>query len=899
MNKPAAATSAFVLHRRTIVAAVVAVGALLSLGGWSFVTRSEERRIDAEFQHRQAVQMRLARERLRLHIEIVRDLRAYLENAQHVDAPEFTAYTRPLLGRLPAARVFQWAARVPAAHRGQYEAAQAALHPGFRLWERDVAGKIGAAAIAARPRDEYWPITWVEPLAGNETSLGFDLHESIVTRPMLDDARRTREMRASPQVRLIRSTQGDRGSGVIFIEPVFRPGASGTEPDGFAGYIQAIFSVDRLLEQVHSEQPDEALDLAYYDDSAQFDHLRLLYARIDGRAYSGSRDNAASALEAPAFPRPDVMLVAETFHVGGRDWRLVVAPNTAWLARQHTAVPWLVLAGELALTALAGLFAHGLLSRTARIEQQVAWRTAELAESRRQLASLLADMPGAAYRSEAAPPFRTVFISDGVLKLTGYRATEFFADRQWADLMHPDDLGHCRRRLAEALERREPFEVEYRIRHADGTLRHIWDRGHPVLGEDGTPAFIEGLMVDATTYHEAEQRNREFERQLLETQKLESLGVLAGGIAHDFNNILTAVLGNASLLRGMFASDHAAQPQVRSIENAARRAADLCTQMLAYAGKGRFVTTEIDASALVRDTAALLQVSVPKHTRLQLELSEHLPPVLADATQLRQIMMNLVLNAVDAVAGRPDGSIRIATRAVELSANFFQGAVQKPALPAGPYVILEIADNGSGMTPETQARIFEPFFTTKFSGRGLGLAAVLGIIRGHRGALFVDSRSGAGTTFRVVLPVHQAKAGGGATPALVPPAANADDPGRLQGTVLLIDDEPAVRQVAAAVLTRHGAKVIEAADGAEALSQCRQHAGAIDLILLDLTMPGLSGEETLRRLRLLDHRQKVVVMSGYSETETMRRCSSLGATGFLAKPFEIDALLARVRQHLP
>ncbi|WP_415908551.1 CHASE domain-containing protein [Oleiharenicola sp. Vm1] len=856
MEKPAA-LSALVAHRRALVAAVVALGVAFSAVGWWFVRNTEERRIDAAFQRRSSVQVRLARERLELHEEIVRGLRAYMENSDDVTAAEFATYTRPLLERLPAARAFEWAPRVPRAQRADFEAAHARARPGFRLWERDVSGQIGTAAVPARDRPEHWPITFVEPVAGNESSFGFDLFGSVVTRPMLDAARATRTMHASPQVRLIRTKEQDRGAGVIFIEPVFRPDAPGSGPDGFAGFIQAIFSVDSLLKQVHTEAADDAVDLAYFDDSAQFAHLQLLYARIDGHEYSGSRDAAPSAIVAPPFPAPGSDAVSETFSVGGRTWRLVVAPNAAWVAQQRTSIPGLVLAVLLAFTALAALFTHALLSRTAGIESEVALRTAELAESERRLASLLSDMPGAAYRSEPHEPFRTTFASEGIQELCGYGPEEFVSGRvNWESLMRAEDVPDANRRVAAALAQHQTFELEYRIRHLDGRERHIWERGHGVYDDAGRVVALEGLMVDATAREEAEARAREFDRQIVETQKLESLGVLAGGIAHDFNNILTAVLGNASIARQTLPAADPLHVQLQQIEKAARRAAELCAQMLAYAGKSQLSTARVDLSELVRDTTQLLEVTLGKSTRLHLRLTTDLPHVQADATQIRQIVMNLVINAADAIGDRA-GEVVLRTFTADLTREELQAAVQHPDLPSGRYVGLEVRDNGSGMPAEMLARIFEPFFTTKFSGRGLGLSAVLGIIRSHRGALFVESQVGVGSTFRLLLPAATAPVAA-VQPSPVPAARTADSPGlpALRGTVLVVDDEAHVREMTTLALEMAGLEVMQASDGERALQLCREHPEMIDLILLDLTMPGLSGEETLRRLRLQGRRKR-------------------------------------------
>ena len=517
----------------------------------------------------------------------------------------------------------------------------------------------------------------------------------------------------------------------------------------------------------------------------------------------------------------------------------------------------------------------------------------ELQENRRQLSTLISQLPGTAFRCRFDEHLTALFASEGMLGLTGYPAGEFTSGRRHlADLTLPADRAQVRAGVAAAIRGRNSFEIEYRILHREGAEKWVLVRGRPVYDEAGALRFLEGLAIDVTALKRAEAEKLAFERNLLETQKLESLGVLAGGIAHDFNNLLTAVLGNASLARATLGGNTPGLEHLEQIEQAARRAADLCQQMLAYAGKGRLAAGRLDLSELVRDTTSLLEVSVRKNCTLTLQLADALPAVLGDSTQLRQIVMNLVINASDAIGERAGGRIELTTFVRPADPLLFAAALHKPKLAAGTYVGLEVRDNGCGMPPETIARIFEPFFTTKFSGRGLGLSAVLGIVQSHRGALFVESQPGLGSTFRLLLPAEA----GAADPAAC--AKPADPAQTLRGTVLVVDDEDAVRAVAGAVLRRHGAEVVSAANGTEALEVYRQRGAAISLMLLDLTMPGLSGEDVLRELQKTGAPLRVVVMSGYSEEETMRRCAELGAVDFLRKPFELQAIVDKVRKHL-
>ena len=405
-------------------------------------------------------------------------------------------------------------------------------------------------------------------------------------------------------------------------------------------------------------------------------------------------------------------------------------------------------------------------------------------------------------------------------------------------------------------------------------------------------AHLTGIAIErdrADHAHRAVERQREMmERKLLETQKLESLGVLAGGVAHDFNNLLTGILGNAGLMRLELPEHSPVQEMLVDIENSALRAADLCKQMLAYAGKGRFVVQRLDLSALVHDSARLLQLSISKGAVLSFDLVANLPRIQADATQLRQIVMNLVINASEAI-GERSGRIVVTTGLMTADRAYLTETYLSPDLPEGDYVFIEVSDNGAGMSAETRARIFDPFFTTKFTGRGLGLAAVLGIVRGHRGALKVYTEPGRGTSFKLLLPCVDGLAENTGVAAGHAPRWTGE------GTVLIVDDEETVRTVASRMLKAHGFEVVLAADGREALARFREQAGRFRLVLLDLTMPHLNGEETFRELRQIQPDARVLLMSGFNEQEAINRFTGKGLAGFVQKPFTPESLLAKLQ----
>jgi signal transduction histidine kinase/CheY-like chemotaxis protein len=423
-----------------------------------------------------------------------------------------------------------------------------------------------------------------------------------------------------------------------------------------------------------------------------------------------------------------------------------------------------------------------------------------------------------------------------------------------------------------------------------GPEKWILSRGRGVYDASGQLQFFEGLAIDVTARKQAETDKIVMERKLLESQKLESLGLLAGGIAHDFNNLLTGIMGHANLARYQPGADPEITDHLRKIEAGAMRAAELCQQMLAYSGRGNFIIEPVDLNQLIRDTLPLVQGSFKSRATLDLHLIDEPAVVMADATQLRQIAMNLILNAADAL-GATGGEITVTTGRREFGAEFLAAAHAGEELVPGEFIFLSVRDNGCGMSPETMAKIFDPFFTTKFTGRGLGLAAVLGIVRGHSGALRVESQLNRGSTFTLILP-PSSESLNQKNDSLT------STPWKREGTVLVVDDEDSVRNVAAALLRTFGFQVLTANNGSDGIDQFRQNATGIDVVLLDLTMPGISGEETLTALRKIEPAVRVVLVSGYSENDLVQQLSENGPLLFLQKPFTRASLEQKLQKLL-
>jgi signal transduction histidine kinase/CheY-like chemotaxis protein len=407
-----------------------------------------------------------------------------------------------------------------------------------------------------------------------------------------------------------------------------------------------------------------------------------------------------------------------------------------------------------------------------------------------------------------------------------------------------------------------------------------------LMGVGGEPLGVIASGQDITELKRLEGERRALEAKVQQAQKLESLGVLAGGIAHDFNNLLVGILGNASLALSDLPADSPVRELVSDIETTALRAADLTKQMLAYSGKGRFLVQSVDLNALVREMAHLLQTVISKRAVLRVDFAPDLETIEGDTTQLRQIVMNLITNASDAIGGE-NGVITLRTGIHQATREYLRSSYVDDALPAGRYAFIEVDDDGCGMDEDTLARIFDPFFSTKFTGRGLGLAATLGIVRGHRGTIKVRSTPGAGTTFTILLPCSPVRSStGDGSPS------SGGERLRGNGDVLVVDDDETVRAVARHMLERSGFTVFTARDGSEGVAMFAERPDRIALVLLDLTMPTLGGEDAFRAMRQLRPDVRAVLMSGYNSHELAARFESHGLAGFIQKPFRIDELEA-------
>ena len=493
-----------------------------------------------------------------------------------------------------------------------------------------------------------------------------------------------------------------------------------------------------------------------------------------------------------------------------------------------------------------------------------------------------------------------IYANAATVRIVEEDSEESFTSKTFYEFYTPQDAKKLKEDILPTVLETGQWVGEIPLLSARGNLIATEQSIFLIRDEKGTPRMIGNIITDITDRKRAEAQRLSLERQVQYAQKLESLGLLAGGIAHDFNNILMVILGNADLAIDALSSHAPARDNIEEILKASKRAAELARQMLAYSGKGRFVVEPIDLGKLVDEMAHLLEVSISKKVVLKYNFADNLPAIDADATQIRQIIMNLITNASEAV-GDKSGVVALSTGAIDCDRAYLDNineillaGLDEP-LREGLYVYIEVADTGCGMDTKTMERIFDPFFTTKFTGRGLGMSAVLGIVRGHRGAIKISSKPGRGTTFKVLFPAGKSTPGSAAVKK-----HDTDKTGawRGQGTVLIVDDEETVRAVGKQALGRMGFDVLTAADGREAIEVFKARADEIACVILDLTMPHMDGKQTFGELRRIRPEIKVILCSGYNEQDATRYFTGTGLAGFIQKPYDLLTLRKKLMEVL-
>ncbi|MDJ0973981.1 MAG: CHASE domain-containing protein, partial [Planctomycetota bacterium] len=834
-------------------------------------------------------------------LETLRYLASFFDSSTAVSREQFGLFTAPILKRHdPAIQAFGWNRRVSREVREAFEReGKAEWSDAFEITERGPEGD----PVRAEDRDTYVSVMYLEPLAGNEPALGFDIASEPKRAAALAMADETGDLSITAPISLVQDDDGPR------------PGFLACIPIGKAGYVVGVYRAQDIVEAALEDFGPAALAIQLRDTEEGMERDLLL------------PDMTPQAAESELVHR-------STQEVGGRTWILEIRPTAAYLAARRGWGPLVALLVGLLFTALACAYVSLLLNRSARIAALVDERTDALSRANEGLEREVAQRQRAEHEltkshdaledtvrdrtaelEQAVGDLRTsderhrltleamsdgawdwnletgeIFCSPSWLRALGYEPEDAppamaFLER----ILRAEDLATARETLDAHFEGKVPqFELRSPVRHRNGELRWNLARGRVVARDaQGQPLRMVGTNTDITERVEAEAERREMEHRLQHSQKLESLGVLAGGIAHDFNNLLVAIMGGAEMALQASAPDGPTKKSLDMVLLASKRAADLTEQMLAYAGRNTISREPVRLPELVREMAQLLRSSKSKKAELRIEADRDVPAVEGDRTQLRQVVMNLITNASDAI-GDKAGSIVLRVGARRVERGELDTMVLGERLRPGEYVTLEVSDTGIGMDMATVERIFDPFFTTKFQGRGLGLAAILGIIRGHGGAIRVESQPNVGTTFRLLLPrAHKTDAlpADPLRPELSPSAC----------TVLIIDDEDLVRGIAAEILEEASFHVLQAPDGPEGIELYREQLERIGVVILDMTMPRMSGTEVIRELHRIQPDMPVLFTSGYSEVEVEKAVLEFGAAGFIKKPYGIQSLLDAVR----
>jgi PAS domain S-box-containing protein len=697
-----------------------------------------------------------------------------------------------------------------------------------------------------------------EPSDSAFAALGLDVGGSHTQRVAAERARDTGQPSLSGL--LYFATPAGRQDALAIYVPVYHGAPDNTEERRRAikGWVSAGILIQPLI-----------ADLLRDEDQG------VAFELVDAFAAQGPQVLYAD----PAWPQGAKAEVTRALEVVGRGWQVRYAIKPEFYRVGGRNQPLMVLVGGLVLSLSLAALIWSLAGTRKRATDLANTMTASLHEALQRNRSHLAYTPLAVVETDSS--FKIREWNPAAERIFGYSKQEILGQ-------DPRLLVPVEGQPEVSAHREALLESETGTRHSMENLTRTGQRiqceWYNTALRDERGRFIGAICLadDVTDRHRAEEALRQ-------AQKLESLGVLSGGIAHDFNNLLTAILGNTEVALDRSHDDPILQGALQRIDATSQRGSDLARQLLAYAGKAHFAIMPLDLNTIILEMGDLLSVSISKKVALRTDLQANLPPVDADSAQFQQVVMNLVINASEAIGDGP-GTVTLRTRNVSYDqaqlAATFPGQVLNP----GRYVRLEVQDDGCGMDAQTIGRIFDPFFTTKFTGRGLGLSAMLGIVRGHRAGIRVESSPGAGTTFILLFPASKS--------TVAHPATQPHPVQPMKGIVLVVDDEGVIRDLARNALETVGLQVFEARDGVEAVERFAEMKDLVDLVFLDMTMPRMGGAEAFRRIRSMSPTVRVLLTSGYTQKESLESLADLPPDGFLQKPFRVRELVHKVRDIL-
>ena len=792
---------------------------------------------------------------------VIADTASFLSTATGDVSERFPAIAQPLIEREPVFQALGWDPIVQDSDRESYEQRiRARGNPDFRITERQSSGGLRPASVAP----EYVVVEIIVPSLGNESAVGYNVASEARRRQALEAARTNGIVSATAPITLVQETANQ--SGVLVFAPVYRGS------DTVIGFVVAVLRMGDAIATALDSFQLESMGISVRDMEA-----------VDGEHTLFSRAVAQIA---------DVEPFNATIRYAGRSWDIELEPGQQYAPRYFQ--PRLLGFSAATFVLLYLLWAQFADRRNFALQEVIAQREVAdnaRANSEERFRLMVDSISDGGWDLDLSR--NAIIASDGWLDGLGYEKGEAPNNlNDWVGLIHPDDRDRVESNDLENLEKNGAlYDATLRLRHRDGSF--LWYRRRARVIDrtpDGHPRRIIGMDVNVTAERQQRELQEKFERQVYDAQKMESLVVLAGGIAHDFNNLLVGVLGAAELALGQHPPREIAL-QLERIRDSAVRAVDLTNQMLIYAGRGEAEFELADTVDIIRNMRKVLETSIGNRQELQFELPGTEGVVLCDPTQIRQLILNLVVNASEAMNDVP-GRILIRLERVTLTAADIHDTGSLGALQPGAYVRLDIVDDGAGFDPAIKERAFDPFFSTKDAGRGLGLASVLGIVRRHGGGIEACPRAGGGTTMRVWLPRIDA------SPARAEDHQPLTRPNVVDsnGAVLVIDDEEAVRDFLESALTVNGYKVLSAMSGAEGIELFDSQGEPISLVLLDSSMPGMTGLQTYKKLRERDATLPVILMSGFTPDRLEHERDVEGLAGFLQKPFRLDELYRRVQE---
>jgi PAS domain S-box-containing protein len=854
------------------VITIAALGLVLTAGLASAVLEQEDWERKQNFRRLAVVRASSFQQLMfRIGDNYLEGIARLFESSNFVDQEEFDHFTRFLLNR-PYARAWMWIPQVASLDRSNFERlVQESGSTNYRIWEPDASAMPGAAG----KRDVHYPVCYVVPPEINQGAPGRDL---AADDGLLEAIRHARETRRTSAAIAAALKPGEASGNLLCI---FRPVFHRNDPDQLAGLVAAVLDMNVLLFRAVSRDATSAQPMVRVEVVQIGDRLESIPLAIN-RDRTEAAESLFDAIRNPETRDGLFVFTAPAFSFGNV-YAMLSTPDQAFYEMHRLREGWLAALIGITLTGLIAALAGVLAGRRLSLEEEVRARTREFRQSEESYHGLFNTIQQSIYLQDAQGRF--VDVNAGAVARYGH-AREAFIGRTPEFLSAPgrNDMEQIGRCFAAAWEGHpQYFEFWGLCKSGEVFPKEVWLYKGTHLGQ---PVVI-AIAADIGERKRAEQENQRLQAQLLQAQKMESIGRLAGGLAHDFNNMIQAMLGNINLARQETAKDSPVAEYLSEIELSARRSARLTGQLLAFASKQTIQPRILDLNDAVVGVLKMLRRLIGEDVQLTWIPGADLWPVKIDPGQIDQILANLTVNARDAISGAGTITIETSNHTCDPERCSRSCNTCQPC----QYVVLSVTDNGSGMTAEVQAHAFEPFYTTKTEGKGtgLGLATVFGIVHQNQGLIDLKTAPGEGTTISVMLPRIKAELPPAAPASLPETAVNGTE------TILLVEDEAAILRMGMISLQRLGYNVLVASNSEDALRVSRAHLETIHLLITDVILPGMNGPDLARRIAVIKPGILCLFMSGYTADVIADRSVLDGTVNFIAKPFSIAELAAKVR----